>query len=147
MRKRKQEGETSNDRRGPVRKERLLELLRSVRAPQPSPEYLADFWPRLRRKLAPRRPAILHPLYYGGLAAAAAALVLWVTLRGPVGPGRPGLQSPIYRLATAAAPDENGERPISYVSGPHRREDPEPSPEIDYILPRSETGGTRFLEV
>ena len=147
MRERKQEEAIHNDQRGPTREERLLELLRTARAPQPSPDYLAAFWPRLRKKLAPRRPAILHPLYYGGLAAAAAALVLWVSLSAPPVTGRSGIESPVYTLATASSTAEDGRAAVSYISGPSRRAEQPARTGIDYILPRSGARGIKQLEV
>ena len=127
--------------------ERLLKLLPAGRPPQPSPEYRAAFWPRLREQLAPRRPAILHPLYYGALAAAVATLILWVSLGGVDRPVREGPQSPLYALATASSPAEYGERSIRYISGPRQREPQISLSEIDYILPRNEAEETQFLEV
>lgn len=127
--------------------ERLLKLLPTGHPPQPSPEYQAAFWPRLREQLAPRRPAILHPLYYGGLAAAVATLILWVSLSGVDSPARKRSQSPVYALATASSPAEYGERSIRYISGPRQREPQISLPEIDYILPRNAAEEIRFLEV
>jgi hypothetical protein len=134
-------------RRETDRTEKLLELLRAERAPEPSPEYLAAFWPRLREKLSPRRPAILHPLHYGGLAAAAAALVLWVTLSGPDGAEQVRPDLPVYTLATASSPG-GGERPeTSYVSGPSRTAGRRQSGGINYVLPRIAERETGRLEV
>jgi peptidoglycan/LPS O-acetylase OafA/YrhL len=147
MREHKPPEEIPNDGRGPAREEKLLQLLRTARAPEPSPEYLAAFWPRLREKLAPRRPAILQPVYYGGLAAAAAALVLWVSLSGPSVTGRSGVESPVYTLATASSPAEDGQTAVSYISGPSRRAGRSDRSEIDYILPRSVTREVERLEV
>jgi hypothetical protein len=135
--------EEERNRREPDREARLLELLRSVRPPEPSPEYLAAFWPRLKGKLRPRRLAILHPLYYGGLAAAAAALVLWVSLTGPDTAGMVRSVPPVYTLATASSPAGKGPPAISYISGTPRRT----GPGVHYVLPRSGVLDTRRLEV
>ncbi|MDP8237150.1 MAG: hypothetical protein P9M08_12270 [Candidatus Erginobacter occultus] len=147
MRERKPLEETPNDRRGPTREEKLLQLLRAARAPEPSPEYLAAFWPRLREKLAPRRPAILQPIYYGGLAATAAALVLWVSLSGPAVTGSSGIESPVYTLATASFPAEDDRAAVSFISGTPRRAERPARTGTNYILPRSETREVARLEV
>lgn len=126
---------------------KLLKLLRTARAPQPSPEYFSDFWPRLRGKLAPRRPALLHPLYYGGLAAAAAALVLWVSLDGDTLRGNTGPDISVYALATPSSPIEGGPPGVSYISGPARPDGVRARPEIDYVLPRIAARESRRLEV
>ena len=147
MRERKQAEEIYNRQREPAREERLLELLRAARSPKPSPEYLAAFWPRLREKLAPRRPAILHPLYYGGLAAAAAGLVLWVSLSGPAGTGSGVPGSPVYTLATASSPSAVERPELNYISGPARRNEEHRREGVDYILPRIASGTTGRLEV
>lgn len=129
------------------REEKLLRLLRTARPPRPSPEYLAEFWPRLRGRLGPRRPAVLHPLYYGGLAAAAAALVLWVTLGGTdlADRERPGF--PAYALATANSPAAEGQSEMSYISGPARRAAAAREDGTDYVLPRAGARDTERLEV
>ncbi len=147
MRERKQAEAIHNSRRRPTREEKLLDLLRAARAPQPSPEYLAAFWPRLREKLVPRRPAILHPLYYGGLAAAAAALVLWVSLGGPAGTGSGISGSPVYTLATASSPAAVKRPEVNYISGPARRTGEHRREGVDYILPGIAAGSTGRLEV
>ena len=134
-------------RREPDRREKLLELLRAERAPEPSPEYLAAFWPRLRERLGPRRPANLHPLSSGGRAPAAAALVLWVSLSGPNGAGEVRPDLPVYALATASS-SGGGERPeMSYVSGPPRTVESRRPGGIDYVLPRIAARESRRLEV
>ncbi len=129
------------------REEKLLRLLRTARPPQPSPEYLAQFWPRIRERLGPRRPAVLHPLYYGGLAAAAAALVLWVTLGGTdlAEQERPGF--PVYALATATSPAAEGQSEMRYISGPARRAETSRPDGTDYVLPRAGSRDTERLEV
>lgn len=137
--------ESPKHREGPNREEKLLELLRAARGPEPSPEYLAAFWPRLRQRLGPRPKAILHPLYYGGLAAA--ALVLWVTLTGPDLAGATPPEFPVYALATASCPVEGERAEMDYVSGAPRKEADGRSTGTDYVLPRIAARGNGQLEV
>jgi hypothetical protein len=146
MKLRKTKDEIKKHRESPDREERLLELLRTTRGPKPSPEYLAAFWPRLQEKLRPRRPAILHPLYYGGLAAAA-ALVLWVSLGDPDTAGRVRPELPVYALGTVSSPIEGERQEMSYVSGQPREEKSGRRRGIDYILPRISAGAAARLEV
>ncbi len=129
------------------REEKLLRLIRNARPARPSPEYLAEFWPRLRGRLVPPRPAILHPLYYGGLAAAAAALVLWVTLGGTDLPERERPGFPAYALATAISPAAEGLPGVRYISGPARRAGMGSPDGIDYVLPRAKARSADQLEV
>jgi len=147
MRKINSEETARNDSRGTDRLVKLLELLRAARAPEPSPGYLAAFWPRLRQKLPSRRRAIIQPLRYGGLAAAAAALILWVTLAGTERAGRTGPASPVYALATASSPAA-GERPeTNYVSGTPRGKENDRRAGTDYVLPRISARENGRLEV
>ncbi len=129
------------------REEKLLRLLQTTRTPVPSAEYRAAFWPRLRERLRSPRPAVLHPLYYGGLAAAVAALVLWVILGGTdlAEQERPGF--PAYALATATSPAAEGQPEVRYISGPARRSAPARTEGTDYILPRAGVRDTERLEV
>lgn len=136
--------------RGPGEADRtgkLLELLRSARGPEPSPEYLAAFWPRLREKLGPRPKAVLRPIYYGGLAAAAAALVLWVALPGPDPAGITPSEFPVYALGTASCPVEGDRTETNYISGAPRGGDRGRPNGIDYVLPRIAARRDARLEV
>ncbi len=131
----------------PDRTEKLIKLLRGARAPEPSPEYQAAFWPRLQEKIgsARRRKTIIHPLYYGGLAAAAAALVLWVTLTGDDFSGTGRHEFPLYTMARASCPATGAE--TDYICGPRRGSEGNARKGVNYVLPRITPRKTGRLEV
>ena len=119
---------------------KLLELLQAEQAPVPPAAYRDSFWPRLREKIMARevtpRPRFVirfNPLYYAGLGAAVAVLILWVSLRET--------PTPIFQVSRRAADDT-----ADYVLAVSRRPVPARGPMVDYVSPvagkRGQEGAT-----
>jgi len=128
------------------RSRKLLILLKERAAPVPSSAYSDSFWPRLKEEISgrktQRRPFSilkLNPLYYAGMTAAAAAVILWVSIRTPDSAifVASSTESPNYIISPAEIPFEADSPAINYISGPGgERED-----KVDYILPGTSPGG------
>ncbi len=137
-----------------ARAEKLIILLPSAAAPDPDPEYLNSFWPRLREKM--REPGKksrarsfirLNPLYYAALGTAAAAVVFWVSFQGPDAPLFRPAGTADYVLSTAAGVSGRGDRSVDYVSRSPSGLLQRGRPDTDYMLPATSLSGNNRFEV
>jgi hypothetical protein len=124
--------------------EKLLTILKERAAPAPPAAYCESFWPRVKKKIRnqdslPRPFSILkmNPIYYAGMSAAAAALIIWVLIQesdSTVMTGSPA-EPRDYIMATAAKHRTSGKPDVNYICPPGGNYGGEKEGKIDYILP------------